>query len=103
MKRIDTVKHEYKTLELVYAESMEKQDMDLVQTQILDIYHDAACMDIEIESVSYFSDRIRLYYNNRNEFVELSLFGFAKDVTEPLYDDNNSVGCWRHSDDCLYY
>ena len=54
-------------------------------------------------SISYFKDRIRFYYieDKEEQFIELSLFGFSKEVQEPLYD--SCSGIWRHSDYCLWY
>ena len=86
----------------MYNKTVEFEDLENLHFEIEQTLVDAKKVDVSILQIKYFTDRIRFYYvqNNKSQFVELSLYGFASNVTNQLYYDG---GIWRHSDHCLYY
>ena len=86
----------------MYNKTVEFEDLETLHFEIEDTLVDAKQKGISILQIKYFVDRVRFYYvqNNKSQFVELNLYGFASNVTNQLYDDG---GIWRHSDHCLYY
>ena len=66
---------------------------------------DLETIHFEIEQMLVDSKKVGadIYYiqDNEEQFLELSLFGFSKEVQEPLCD--SCSGIWRHSDNCFWY
>ena len=81
-----------------YNREIELDDLETIHFQI-----EEALGGANFHYIKYFQDRIRFYYSldQEEQFIELSLFGFSKEVQEPLYD--SCSGIWRHSDHCLWY
>ena len=86
-----------------YNREVELDDLETIHFEIEQMLVDSKKLGTDIYYIRYFQDRIRFYYieDKEEQFLELSLFGFSKEVQEPLYD--SCSGIWRHSDNCFWY